>query len=77
MERIAPPRKDTPVQFDLPPMSSANEIAAAARGVLSEVAAGRLTPLEGASIMGLIESYRRALETTELEARLKALEDRL
>ena len=30
--------------------------------------------MEGASVMGLIETYRRTLETTEIEARLTALE---
>ena len=76
LERIAPPRKDSPVEFDLPPFASAADTAEAARSVLAGVAAGSLSPLEGASIMGLIESYRRTLETTELEMRLKALEDR-
>ena len=33
-----------------------------------------VTPTEGAHIMGLVETYRRTLETTELEARLAALE---
>jgi len=28
-----------------------------------------VTPTEGAHIMGLVETYRRTLETTELEAR--------
>jgi len=42
--------------------------------VLAAVAAGDLTPLEAAQIMGLIETYRRTLETCELEARVAALE---
>jgi hypothetical protein len=33
-----------------------------------------LTNFEGASIMALVEGYRRALETAELEACLSALE---
>ena len=35
---------------------------------------GQLTPLEGAAVMGLVESYRRTLETSEIEARIAALE---
>jgi hypothetical protein len=46
----------------------------AAGAVLEAVAAGELTPTEGAHLMGLVEAYRRALETTELEARVAALE---
>jgi hypothetical protein len=74
LERIAPPRKDAPVAFALPPMQSAADAARAAGAVLDAVAAGDLTPNEGAQIMGLVETYRRTLETSELEARVAALE---
>ena len=74
LERIAPPRKDAPVTFALPPMQSAADAAQAAGAVLEAVAEGDLTPLEGAHIMALVETYRRTLETTELEARVVALE---
>ena len=42
--------------------------------VLQAVAQGDVTPLEGATVMGLVEQYRRVLETTELERRISALE---
>ena len=74
IERIAPARKDAPVSFELPSMQSAKEAAKAAEAVLSAVAGGDITPLEGASIMGLVESYRKTLETTELVQRIEALE---
>jgi hypothetical protein len=74
LERIAPPRRDAPVQFALPKMESAQDAAKAAAAVLDAVAAGELTPTEGAHIMGLVETYRRTLETSELEARVAALE---
>ena len=74
LERIAPPRRDAPVTFDLPRMETARDAAKAAGAVLGAVADGDLTPTEGAHIMALVETYRRTLETTELEARLAALE---
>ncbi|HMO70439.1 MAG TPA: hypothetical protein PKC84_02125 [Paracoccaceae bacterium] len=74
IDRIAPPRRDAPVEFDLPPMQSAADAAQAAGAVLDAVAAGDLTPTEGAQIMGLVETYRRTLETCDLEARVAALE---
>lgn len=74
LERIAPPRKDSPVQFDLPPMQSAADATKAAGAVLDAVALGDLTPIEGAHIMGLVETFRRTLEMTELQARVAALE---
>lgn len=74
LERITPPRRDVPVQFTLPRMETARDAAKAAGAVLEAVAAGELTPTEGAHLMGLVEAYRRTLETTELEARVAALE---
>ena len=76
LERIAPPRKDAPVQFELPSMHGAEDAAKAAGVVLETVAAGNLTPTEGAHIMALIETFRRTLETTDIEKRLKELEAR-
>ncbi|NOD88746.1 MULTISPECIES: DUF5681 domain-containing protein [unclassified Ruegeria] len=74
LERIAPTRKDAPVSFDLPPIKSAADAAKAAQAVLQAVSHGEVTPLEGATVMGLVEQYRRVLETTELERRITALE---
>jgi len=74
LERITPPRRDAPVTFDLPPMETARDAAKAAGAVLGAVAEGELTPGEGAALMALVEGFRRTLETTELEARLAALE---
>lgn len=74
LERIAPPRRDVPVTFNLPRMETAHDAAKAAGGVLEAVALGELTPTEGAHVMALVETFRRTLETTELEARVTALE---
>lgn len=74
MERIAPPRKDSPVQFELPLMKSTKDAAETAQAVLQAVAEGVITPIEGASVMSLVESYRRVLELSEYESRIKALE---
>jgi len=75
LERIVPPRRDAPVVFALPAVQSAGDAATAAAAVLGAVASGVLTPTEGAHVMTLIEVYRRTLETTELEARVAALEN--
>jgi hypothetical protein len=74
LERLAPPRRDAPVQFRLPPMKTAHDAAQAAGAVLAAVADGDLTPTEGAVIMDLVDAFRRTLEVTELEARVAALE---
>jgi hypothetical protein len=74
LERIAPPRRDAPVTFTLPAMTTARDAAEAAGAILQAVAEGDLTPVEAAQVMGLVDSYRRTLEVSELEARVAALE---
>lgn len=74
IERIAPTRKDGPVSFDLPSMQTAQDAATGAASIIEAVSAGELTPSEGAQVMALVETYRRTLEVTELEARISALE---
>lgn len=74
LERICPAKKDVAVQFDIKPMQSAADAASAAGSIVDAVASGELTPIEGASVMGLVDSYRRTLEASELELRLEVLE---
>ena len=74
MDRIAPPMKDKPVVFPLPRMHGAMDASEAAGSVLSAVSDGTLTPIEGTRVMGLIDSYRRTLELTDIEQRLHQLE---
>ena len=74
MEHIAPAPKDQPVSFSLPKMKNALDASEAAGSVLSAVSEGELTQIEATRVMGLIDSYRRTLELTEIEQRLQALE---
>ena len=74
LERIAPPRRDAPVTFDMPPMENARDAVKAAGAVLEAVALGELTPTEGAHVMALVETFRRTLETSELDARMNEIE---
>ena len=74
MERIAPAPKDRPVSFNLPKMSNALDASEAAGRVLEAVSEGELTPIEATRVMGLIDSYRRTLELTDIETRIAALE---
>ena len=76
MELIAPAPKDQPVSFSLPKMNNSLEASEAAGSVLTAVSKGELTPIEATRVMGLIDSYRRTLELTEIEERLQALEEK-
>ena len=76
MERIAPAPKDKTVSFPVPEMKGAMDASKAASSVLTAVSDGeKLTPIEGTRVMGLIDSYRRTLELTEIEERLQTLEN--
>lgn len=55
-------------------MINANDASEAAGSVLRAVSDGELTPIEATRVMGLIDSFRRTLELTDIENRLKALE---
>ncbi|MFG6549442.1 DUF5681 domain-containing protein [Sulfitobacter sp. M21595] len=74
LDRIAPARKDAPVSFDLPNIETAEDAAKAGRAILNAIADGEVTPLEAASVMAVVEQFRRTLETTEIERRITALE---
>ena len=74
LDRIAPPRKDRSVLFELPPVSSAADAAKAAAALLEAVAVGDLTPAEASELGKLIEAYIKALEATDFAERLTQLE---
>jgi len=74
LRRLWPERKGRPVLLDLPAIETASDIAAALGSVTGAVAAGALSPDEGAALASILEVQRRAVETVELERRLVALE---
>ena len=57
-----------------PPIQCAADAAGAAQAVLQAVSEAQITPLEGATVMGLVEGFRKTLETEEIESRIAALE---
>ena len=46
-------------------MTNAQQAASAAQGVLQAVSLGDISPLEAATVMGLVERYCRLLELSE------------
>ena len=74
MERLCPPRKDRPISVKLPKMKTAKDTSKAIAGVLEAVAGGDITPSEGTALAQIVEHHRRAIETTEIEKRIEALE---
>jgi hypothetical protein len=74
LDRIIPPRRERPVEFSMPALRSAADMAAAMAVVTGAAAAGEIMLGEAAEFAKLLETYMRALETTEFEQRLRFLE---
>jgi hypothetical protein len=76
LERLIPARRDKPVNFDLPPIETADDAAKAMGAILAAVARGEISPSEGTEAARLLEGYVKTLETAEFERWLAALERR-
>ena len=74
LDRLAPPRKDRLVMFELPTITCAADAVKASASLVSAVADGDLTPAEAGELGKLIEAYVRALEATDFASRLENLE---
>ena len=73
LERILPPRRDTPVEVSLPRVEDGGA-AHVISSIVEAIATGELTPSDGARIAGTVGQYLRAQEVGELEARIANLE---
>ena len=73
LERLLPPRIG-PILFSLPPLEGAQDLPQALKAILDAVARGEITPGEGHTLTAMLDAYRKGLETTDLEARITALE---
>jgi hypothetical protein len=74
LARVWPVRKGRPITLDLPPIDTAADVVKALGFIASAVGAGEVTPEEGTALAGVLEIKRKAMETSELEARIAALE---
>jgi hypothetical protein len=74
LDRIAPRKRDRPVAFELPPLHTAADAAAALAAITAAVSAGDLTPSEAADLFKLVDGFTRTLEATLFEERVTRLE---
>ena len=74
LDRLAPPRKDCPITFSLPPIVTAGDTVQASASLLAAVAAGEVTPDEAGRVMALLTAHRSLVETGDHEKRIEALE---
>jgi len=75
MERLMPARRQRALHFNLPPVKTIADVAAASESVVHGVARGQLTPAEGQAFSVILDGRRRLIESEELVQRIRALED--
>jgi hypothetical protein len=76
LERILPPCRERAVKFALPPIESAADIATAMKAVTAALAGGVITPGEAGTIAAMVDTFVRAIETSDFDRRLQELENR-
>ena len=74
IERVLPQCRERAVKFALPPIESAADIAAAMKAVTSALAGGLITPAEAATTAAVVDTFVRAIETSDFERPLRLVE---
>ena len=74
LERLLPPRKERALSVNLPAIEKVEDLPQLTKALLAAVASGELLPGEAAGLSSLAANHAKALELTELEKRITALE---
>lgn len=77
IDRIIPPVRENRLSIALPVVKDVAGCTAAQAKVLQAVTAGELLPGEAEALSALIEHQRRGLESSDHEARVRAIEEKL
>ena len=75
LDRILPPRKDSPVAFDFPEMKTLNDAVPAMGALVKADGQGDLTPTEASELTKMVQAFAKIIETAELEERVRKLEE--
>jgi hypothetical protein len=76
LDKLIPSAKELPLSLSLPKVDGAADLPAALSAVMAAVAQGDITPGEGQALTAMLEAYRKGLEFTDIEARLRTLEEK-
>jgi hypothetical protein len=74
LDRIVGPCRERAIEFAMPAIRSAADLADAMAALAAATALGEVTPREAAQLGGVVDAYIRAVEATEFDRRLRALE---
>ncbi len=71
-----PPAKDAPVMLKLPEIDNVEDLTEASKVILNGIAEGEITLNESLMLARLLGSHVKLLELSEIDRRIKALENR-
>jgi hypothetical protein len=74
--RVWPRAEGRTIGIDLPPLEKPADLVTAYSALLAAIAAGEISPEQALRLGKVMEGQRLALESTTLESRLTALEER-
>ena len=75
LDRILPVRKNRPIEFALPTIETIADAPKAIGAITAAVASGEISVSDAADVSRLVEAYVRAIEASDLDKRLRALEE--
>lgn len=76
LDRILPPKKEIPINIDLPMLKASSDILGALNQITMAICCGKISPSDGETLTRIIEKQGKTIELNEFEQRLKNLEDR-
>jgi hypothetical protein len=77
LDRIAPVRRGRAVHLKIGEIGDAASVMNVHAALLTEVAAGRLTPEEAEPFSAMLGAHLKAIETTDIDRRLRDIENKM
>lgn len=75
LERIIAPSKDRPIRITLPMVETAADLPKVTAALLAAAASGEIGASEAATLARLVEAHGKAIETADIDERLRKLEE--
>ncbi|GJE57749.1 DUF5681 domain-containing protein [Methylobacterium thuringiense] len=75
LDRLLPVRRERPVRFELPEITTTDDLPKATSALLQAVASGDITPSEAADVGHALAAHMRAIETASLNERMRRIEE--
>jgi hypothetical protein len=77
LDRVAPVRRGRPVHLKIGEIGDAASVMNVHAALLTEVAAGRLTPEEAEPVSAMLGTHLKTIETVDIDRRLREVESKL